>query len=125
MRFTPAADDFLQRSRRPSRDILRESAYIAFTTTQMLFSELSGFIRTFDDTAQLHSKPLIVGALGGRHLTASAARDEARRFSPLFGSSSPKVTKNPNSDQSYSLSAVTMQLNPGRRLKTKRHHSGI
>jgi hypothetical protein len=36
---------------------------------------------------------LILGTLGGRQLAVSATPNEARFFSALFGSSSPKVTK--------------------------------
>jgi hypothetical protein len=35
-------------------------------------------------------------ALGGRQLTVSAARNEVRFYSALFGSASPKVRKSPN-----------------------------
>jgi IS30 family transposase len=44
---------------------------------------------------------VILGALEGRHIRSLAAHYGVRAFSVLFGSSSPKVRKNPNNLESY------------------------
>jgi hypothetical protein len=46
---------------------------------------------------------VISGALEGRHIKSLAADYGVFVFSALFGSSSPKVSQNPNSAQSDTL----------------------